>query len=544
MNRQQLQEAENYLKANVAHIIEKMTVDILIAKPQNVNQFLIDWIDRKGAQFEPPAPGHSNYLAQPQGLQGQGQGYPGQQGQGYPGQQGQGYPGQPGYQGQGYPGQQGQGFPGQQGQGYPGQPGQGYLSQQGQGYSSQPGQGYPGQQGQGYSSQPGQGLPGQQGQGYPGQQGQGYPAQPGQGQGSYEKSLNSLQGQQGFQDRLSGSFRAQAELVEQGQGFQNDKLQEAKERRPMGVESSEEDDDEIVDELPSLAKRADPNTARRSVSAEVFTASKNFKPRIFPKTAEVKFRIKELLNKIFMFAQMDMKELDVIINAMDFKKFRRGETVIKQGDDGNELYVVQHGKLTCSKMTPAGQTLQLKIYYPGEFFGELALLYNTPRAATITALEECELLSLDRETFNFIVKDAMIKNANKFEKFLSEVQVLQGLSEYERSKLSDCLTVKTYANGEAVIKEGEAGDMFFLVLEGRATAYKLNFHTNRQEEVYQYEEKSYFGELALIRDEPRAATIIAKSQLKLACIDRNSFKRILGPLEDILKRNAEKYVKF
>ena len=379
MNRQQLEEAQLYLKTKVAHVIEKMTVDMLIARPQNVAEFMVKWIDEKGDQFEPG----------------------------------------------------------------------------------------------------------------------------------------------------------------------NAKKEHYGEKRPLGVESSDEEEDEIVDELPSIAKRLESNVGRRSVSAEVYSAgTKTFKPPIVPKTSEVKMRIRELLNKIFIFSQLDPKDMDVILNAMDFRHFKRGETVINQGDDGKELYIVQSGKLNCSKVSATGQTLQLKVYYPGEFFGELALLYNTPRAATIAALENVELLSLDRETFNHIVRDSMISNTNKFDKFLQEVQVLQGLSEYERSKLSDCLIVKNYSAGEYVIKEGEADDIFYLVIEGRATAFKLNHHTNQQEEVYQYQENTYFGELALIKDEPRAATVMAKTALKVACIDRNSFKRILGSLEDIMKRNAEMYVRF
>ena len=137
-----------------------------------------------------------------------------------------------------------------------------------------------------------------------------------------------------------------------------------------------------------------------------------------------------------------------------------------------------------------------------------------------------------------------MKNRLKYEEFLSQVEVLQSLDNYERSKLCDCLTITEYDKGQYVIKEGEKGNTFFLVLEGEAVARKWNQNSMQEEEVYNYNEKMYFGELSLLRDQPRAASIIAKSKLKCASIKRNAFKRILGPLEDILKRNAENYKKF
>ena len=66
----------------------------------------------------------------------------------------------------------------------------------------------------------------------------------------------------------------------------------------------------------------------------------------------------------------------------------------------------------------------MKEYQPGEVFGELALLYNAPRAATISSLEESELYLLSRDVFNHIVKDSTIKNREKYESFLSKVEVL------------------------------------------------------------------------------------------------------------------------
>ena len=75
-------------------------------------------------------------------------------------------------------------------------------------------------------------------------------------------------------------------------------------------------------------------------------------------------------------------------------------------------------------MTKDGEDKYLKTYKPGEAFGELALLYNAPRAATIKAKTEAILFSLDRECFNAIVKDSSIKRREKYETVLKKVELL------------------------------------------------------------------------------------------------------------------------
>lgn len=314
-------------------------------------------------------------------------------------------------------------------------------------------------------------------------------------------------------------------LDTKGQVIYDENLRRNK-NRPLGIDTSEsdidEEEDEEEDEAPAeltekLESQRVSANPRRSVSAEVYgvyNPKGHFTPRVVSKDMATSTRMKELLQKSFIFNHLDDKELDIIVKALEVRTFTEGQQVIAQGDDGNELFLVGSGQLNCTRRSGTEQKeVLLRQYESGDYFGELALLYNAPRAASITAVSKCVLYSLDRECFNNIVKDSAVQNREKFEKFLSEVEILSGLEIYERNKLCDCLVVQNFEPGQLVIKEGERGNSFYLVIEGEAQAVKINPASKKEEVVLEYRERMYFGELSLLRDEPRAASVVAKVNL-------------------------------
>jgi cAMP-dependent protein kinase regulator len=141
-------------------------------------------------------------------------------------------------------------------------------------------------------------------------------------------------------------------------------------------------------------------------------------------------------------------------------------------------------------------------------FGELALLYNCPRAASIVAKEDSIVYSLDRECFNSIVKDSTVKKRQLYDEFLSKVELLQDLEPFERGVICDVLSPQTYNAGETIINEGEAGDTIYFIENGKAYATKKNAQ-GIQDRVFDYKKNDYFGELALLKDIPRQASVIA-----------------------------------
>lgn len=97
-------------------------------------------------------------------------------------------------------------------------------------------------------------------------------------------------------------------------------------------------------------------------------------------------KLSDRLSKAFMFSALNPEEFKIILDAIQKIDKSAGETIINQGDNGDNLYVVEAGQLICTRIEPGTQEQKvLREYVPGEVFGELALLYNAPRAATITA---------------------------------------------------------------------------------------------------------------------------------------------------------------
>lgn len=302
------------------------------------------------------------------------------------------------------------------------------------------------------------------------------------------------------------------------------------------ADESEEEDDED-DEPPEgfFKEEAQLGKARQSVSAEAYGAwnqKKEFVAPVITKTDEQKERLKAVLKKSFLFSSLEDQDLTILIGAMKEVLLEPKERCINQGDDGDFLFVIEDGKLNCVIRQTDGSEKVVKECGKNDVFGELALLYNCPRAASVESQEKCTLWQLDRDTFNHIVKEAAQKKRQRYDSFLSKVPLLGSMDTYERSQLADALRTVTFEVGDTIVTQGDAGDSFYIIEEGEAIADKNG------SEVMSYGVGDYFGELALIRNQPRAATVKAKSLVKALSIDSGSFKRLLN-VADLLERSSK-----
>lgn len=139
----------------------------------------------------------------------------------------------------------------------------------------------------------------------------------------------------------------------------------------------------------------------------------------------------------------------------------------------------------CFKVnTEDSSEIFLKEYSEGDVFGELALLYNAPRAANISALSSGTLFSLDRVTFNNVVRSANSQKRQLYQEFINKIELLSSLNSTEKMKICDCLEAKMFKKGEFVVEQGQVGSNFYLVQQGTAEAIKTNPNSGEGMSVY------------------------------------------------------------
>ncbi|XP_013794506.1 cAMP-dependent protein kinase type II regulatory subunit-like isoform X1 [Limulus polyphemus] len=302
------------------------------------------------------------------------------------------------------------------------------------------------------------------------------------------------------------------------------------------------EDDDILDEEPPRP----PNrfTRRKSVFAEHYDPEEDEDDDndkvVYPKSDEQRQQLAESVRNILLFRSLDQEQVQEVLDAMFERKVQTGEVVIHQGDDGDNFYVIQSGIYNIHVNTDQEHEKFVGKYDNTGSFGELALMYNQPRAATIKAATDGSLWAMNRQVFRKIVLKGAFKKRREYETLLEGVPLLQFLNPYERMNLCDALMPKSYKDDETIIKQGEVGDGMYFVESGTVRIVMVN-ESGEEKEVSKLNKGQYFGELALVTHKPRAASVYSVGDVKLAFLDVQAFERLLGPCMDIMKRNINEY---
>ncbi|XP_059099350.1 cAMP-dependent protein kinase type I regulatory subunit-like isoform X1 [Tigriopus californicus] len=314
------------------------------------------------------------------------------------------------------------------------------------------------------------------------------------------------------------------------------KLEREHVRESKATPMSPDDGEEIESPMPSEIQQ--PVKRRGAISAEPITEedASSYVKKVVPKDYKTMASLSKAIAKNVLFSHLDENERSDIFDAMFPVNAIPGEVIIQQGDAGDNFYIIDSGEVEI--FVDGEKVLNIG---DGGSFGELALIYGTPRAATVKAASDVKLWGIDRDSYRRILMGSTIRKRKMYEEFLSKVSILENLDKWERLTVADSLESVSFENSEVVVTQGEPGNDFFIIVEGTAVVTQYRNEGEEPVEVGRLGPSDYFGEIALILDRPRAATVTARGPLKCVKLDRGRFERVLGPCSEILKRNIQQY---
>lgn len=239
--------------------------------------------------------------------------------------------------------------------------------------------------------------------------------------------------------------------------------------------------------------------------------------------------ILSVLKNHYIFNSIDKTSQLSIIKKVRCFEIGPKETIFEQGQPGICFFVVSSGRLEVK----AGN--EKRILGPGKSFGELALIDNRPRTATVKTLEPCVLWGLDRENFMKALKRMRVKEYEANKSFISSINIFNILTPSQKESLLGAFVTQRWQSGQIVVKEGDNSEMLYIIKEGIAI-----LHPERTDSREMHK-GDYFGEHALLNQTPQQATIMAATDLLLISIGRSSLSQVLGAsLDQLLYRNSQR----
>lgn len=232
----------------------------------------------------------------------------------------------------------------------------------------------------------------------------------------------------------------------------------------------------------------------------------------------------KLVARVPFFADLPASRLKIIAKQLSPRLVVPGERVIRKGEPGESMYFISSGAVRV-EITPKPICLG-----SGDFFGEVALLTQEPRNADVNAIAYCQLLELPVRAFHGLLGDyddlkvcltRAARNRLKPETLVAKVPLFAGLPNDQIAAISRLLTPLLVTPGDRVVAKGDPGDSLYFVATG-------TLDVAVEPVPRSLNPGDFFGEIALLTQQPRNADVIATSYCQLLMLKAEDFQQLLA----------------
>ena len=223
----------------------------------------------------------------------------------------------------------------------------------------------------------------------------------------------------------------------------------------------------------------------------------------------------EIVNEYLVRAlsTLNQDQLVEVTRRVKPHKFPAGAAIIRQGEVGDKFYILLDGEADVFIDAPGGTEMHVNRLRQGQYFGEMALLGGGVRTATVKASEDgpVSVVALDSKAFGALIEDSrtLREELNDLIEKRNLYNQLQSFSLLDQAALGEMLKTRkavAYPSGHDVIKQGDMGDTFYLLAEGKVDIL-IRDEDGREMQINRLAKGSFFGEMALMGDRRRTATV-------------------------------------
>lgn len=252
----------------------------------------------------------------------------------------------------------------------------------------------------------------------------------------------------------------------------------------------------------------------------------------------------EKLPEIPLFSDLPEDAFGLLLGDLKLRRFARGGTIIREGEEGQSFFILARGQVEVSKKV-GGEDLILTRLADGAVFGEMALVSNEPRSATVKAITHIDLLELSKhdlqresEQYESVAK-ALHKftRARMLSNLMAMSPVFRGLPHEERHAVLERFISMDVTKGQVIIEEGRKGIGLFVILRGEAEVKKR--HGDTLVPLALLREGDVFGEISLVKEMPTTATVIAGRDGEFLFLSRKEFEERVRKNPDLWRALSE-----
>ena len=248
--------------------------------------------------------------------------------------------------------------------------------------------------------------------------------------------------------------------------------------------------------------------------------------------------VENTLKSIPLFSHLSEAAIARLGQALLPEQLDAGDVLFHQGDHGTDMFIVTEGAVKVVLADEHGREILLNECGPGEVIGELALLSQEPRAATIIATRPTRLLKLTRDVFLQFLETVTGVDSNSVEdshrylrqqyriQLLKRIDWLSTLSLTDLAAIAGQLRVENFARDDTLFQRGDPGDAFYIIVRGWVNAF-VTSDEGSMIVLNQFGPGDSFGEMALLDNKPRSAGIMALAPLEVLTLNRAEFLAVL-----------------